>query len=457
MSIVKKGETYSAKVVDLTHDGMGVVKIDGYPLFLSNALVGEEVRFKAIKVGKNYGIGRVEERLSDAEDRVPLKDKLGFQTGTMPLQHLSYEGQLRFKQKQVQEALKRIGHLDVEVLPTLAAGRQAAYRNKAQIPVQEIKGKLELGIYRSRSHELIPMTDYYIQYPEIDQTLLVVRNLLRKNDITAYDEETHSGYLRHLIVRYSQRTQQLMLIFVTVTKDSRPLLSLIDQLKEACPQLVSVVHNIQKEKTNKILGLKTKLLWGVDYYEEKLFDLTFHVSPLSFFQVNTEQAERLYQMAIDLSQVTAEETVFDLYCGLGSMTLPFAKRAKKVYGLEVVKEAIDQAKVNANLNGVNNVHFEAGKCEEVLPVWVEEKGLRPDVIVVDPPRKGLDPIVRESILKAQPNRLVYVSCHPGSLARDVKDFVEGGYTIASVQPVDMFPQSSHVESVVLMTKVAPTK
>lgn len=453
MFIVKKGDSYTAKIVDLTHDGMGVAKIDGYPLFLSNALVGEEVRLKVIKVGKNYGIARVEERISDSPDRVALKDKLGFQTGTMPLQHLSYEGQLRFKQKQVKEAFKRIGHLDVEVELTLGAKRQEGYRNKAQIPLQSINGQIETGIYRARSHDLIPMTDYYIQYKEIDQSISKVRDILRETGVEAYDERTHRGYLRHIVVRYSQRCQQLMLIFVTRTSSSEPLLQLLDRLTKECPHLVSVVQNIQSEKTNKILGQKTKVLWGKDYYEEDLMGLSFHISPLSFFQVNTEQAERLYQEAIDFSQVTAEDTVFDLYCGLGSMTLPFAKKAKKVYGIEVVKEAIEQAKLNAQLNGIDNVHFEAGKCEDLLPVWVEEKGLRPDLIVVDPPRKGLDPIVRESILKVQAKRIVYVSCHPGSLARDVADLVAGGYKVEKVQPVDMFPQTSHVESVVLMSRV----
>lgn len=450
---VQKNESLKGEVVDLTHEGLGVVKVDQYPLFVEGALTGEIIQFKVIKIGKKFGFGRLEKVLTESPDRVEIKDKVYAQTGTMPLQHLTYEAQLAFKKDQVEKVLTRIAKItDVSVNDVIGMDNPYGYRNKAQVPVRKIEGRLTTGFFRKNSHDLIPMEDFVIQDLEIDKTLLVIRDIMRKFHVKPYNETEHKGWLRHIIIRRGHFTGQLMVVLVTATDDFHRQDEIVEAIKKALPDMVSLIQNINTKKTNVILGKESKVLHGEDLYQDKLFDLTFNISHQSFYQVNPIQTEKLYQTAVDFAELTGEETVIDAYCGIGTLTLALAKKAKHVHGMEIVKPAIENALENAKINKVSNVSFEVGAAEAIIVDWAK-KDKQVDVVVVDPPRKGLAPEFIEAVLTMQPKRLVYVSCNPSTLARDLKLFTEGGYEVKKVQPVDMFPQTTHVETVVLMSKV----
>ncbi|MBG9982927.1 23S rRNA (uracil(1939)-C(5))-methyltransferase RlmD [Aerococcaceae bacterium DSM 111020] len=451
-SLFKKNEEYEGIVVDLTSKAQGVVKIENYPFFIEGVLPDEFVRFKATKINKKYGFGRMMEIIEKSPERVEITDKLGLQNGTMTLQHMSYPAQLDFKQKLVADAFYKLGGFEnITVKPTIGMDHPWAYRNKAQIPVREVDGQLETGFYRKRSHDLIPIEDYYIQDPVIDQTILIVRDIMREYGVTAYDEQTLKGDLRHIIVKRGQYTHQIMIVLVLNKPKLPKQEQIVEQIKEQVPELVSLVANINPQNTNVILGKENKLLWGQDFYEDEMLGLTLRISPHSFYQVNTPQAERLYQEAINVAKLTGNEIVMDAYCGIGSISLALAQQAKQVYAVEVIPEAIEMAKVNADINEINNVSFEVGKAEEVINDW-QEADIHFDVVVVDPPRKGLAESFIETVIEQQPERIVYVSCNPATCARDCKLFADQGYRIQSIQPVDLFCQTTHVECVVSLIR-----
>ena len=449
---MKKNDRIEVQIEDLTYEGMGVAKVDGFPLFIENALPGEKVVVHVLKLGKKFGYAKVVEWLSTSPDRIPLVDPNGTRVGTMPLQHMKYEAQLAFKQKQVKHVMNTIAKMpELEVRPTIGMEHPFGYRNKAQIPVRMVDGLLTTGFFKKNSHDLVPMEDFHIQDPEIDCLIVAVRDILRKYPVVAYDEANHTGELKHIIVRRGLRTKQVMIIFVTRTKLLPQADAIVRDITTAHPEVVSIVQNIQPKPTNVIMGHETKVLFGEDVYEEKLFEFTFKISARSFFQVNTVQTEVLYQQAIDAADLKSGETVVDAYCGIGTMSLAFARDAKKVYAMEIVDDAIVMAKENAKLNGVKNVHFETGAAEKIMPRWKEE-GIKPDVIVVDPPRKGLELAFIEAACATGPERIVYVSCNQATLARDLVYFKERGYEAQHVQPVDMFPMTAHVEAVSLLVK-----
>lgn len=442
-----------ATVDDLSSRGSGVVKVEGYPFFVEGVLPGESIRFKVTKVGRKFGNGELIEQLTISPNRVELTDPIGQEIGTMSLQHLSYDAQLKYKQDQVKQAFQRIGHFEnIPVQGTLGMEYPWGYRNKAQIPVRLIEGKLETGFYRRGSHDLVPVENYHIQDPEIDRVILIVRDILREFNIEPYNEESHKGIIRHIIVRRGHYTGEVMIILVTNGDILPHRKGITQRLVEEVPEMVSLMQNIQSHRSNVILGRTNRQLWGRDYYEDQMLGLTFRISTQSFYQVNTPQAEVLYQTAIDVAGISEADTVLDAYCGIGSISLALAKQAKKVYAMEIVPEAIEMAKQNAKLNNLTNTHFEAGAAEKVLPKWQKE-GIQFDVAVVDPPRKGLDESFIHTLIEQAPERIVYVSCNPATQARDCRVFVDGGYEIKSVQPVDLFPQTTHVEAVVLMQKV----
>ncbi|WP_198439481.1 23S rRNA (uracil(1939)-C(5))-methyltransferase RlmD [Aerococcus urinae] len=450
---VKKNQILDVTITDLTYEGMGVAKIDRYPLFIQNALVGEDCQVKVVKVLKKFAFAIVLERYNDADSRVPLRDENGLRTGTMPLQHMAYPAQLAFKRQQVVNSLQKQGLLEqTEVLETIGMEEPWHYRNKAQIPIGQADGQLYTGFYRKGSHKLVPMTDYQIQLPGIDQTLQKVLAILNQYPISAYDEDAHQGLLRHLIVRQGYYTGQIMLVIVINGQNLPEEDEIVDTLKAQIPDLVSIVFNINQKNTNVILGQDQRVVYGEDAYEDRMFDLRFKISSKSFFQVNTSQAEKLYHQALTAADLKGDEVVVDAYCGIGTISLCLAQSAKEVYGVEVVSDAIDQARENAQINGLDNVTFKAGKAEEVIQDWVQA-GLKPDVVVVDPPRKGLAEDFIQSVLEVQPEKIVYVSCNPATLARDLVKFVDQGYQLGKVQPVDMFPQTHHVESVALLSKL----
>ena len=449
-----KNQLLSGTVEDLTSEGSGVIRIDGFTFFVEGVIPGEEIEFKVIKVKKQYGFGRLVQILKASPDRVDLKDDLGRQIGTMTLQHMAYPAQLDHKQKLVKEAFQRLGHFEeVDVQATLGMDHPWQYRNKAQIPVRLVKGQLETGFFRKNSHDLVPIEDFHIQEPSIDQSIIIVRDLLRKFQIPAYDEATHKGIIRHIVIKRGHYSGQMMVVLVTNLSKVKQMRELAEAIHQAIPEVVSVIQNIQTQKTNVILGKDNIVLWGQEYLEDQMLGNRLRISANSFYQVNTPQAEVLYQKAIDAAGLTGQERVLDAYCGIGSISLALAKHAKEVYAMEIVAEAIEMAKDNAKLNQIDNVHFEVGSADTVLTQWQEE-GIHFDVAVVDPPRKGLEASFIESLVEIGPDKIVYVSCNPASCARDCRILADAGYQLESIQPVDLFAQTVHVETCVLLTKQA---
>lgn len=447
---VKKNERYTLDIIDLSYEGMGVAKIDGYPLFIENALPGERVEVLVVKAGNKFGYGKVEKWLTESPDRQPLKDNRLLRTGIAPLAHLNYEQQLLFKQKQVENVMSKIAKMpEVDILPTIPMENPVGYRNKAQIPVRRIDGRLATGFYKKNSHELVEIEDYYIQDPAIDEAIKRVRDILQRFQVHGYNEAKNEGQIRHIIIRRGHYSHEMMVVLVTRKEKFFKGKEIASIIHEELPEVVSVVQNINEEKTNVILGDKEKVLYGRSYIEDQLLGKTYRISSKSFYQVNTEQTEKLYQTAIEFAALQQEDTVIDAYSGIGTIGLSLADKVKEVYGMELVPEAIEDAQFNALTNKIENAHYEVGKAETVMKKW-QDKGIKPSVIVVDPPRKGLDARFITSAIDMEPAKLVYISCNPATFARDAKLFAESGYEVKKVQPVDLFPQTHHVELVALL-------
>lgn len=449
---VHKNEEYPATVVDLTYQGNGVVKIDDFPVFVPNALPGEKITVRITKVTRNFAWGRVMAWQTKSPDRVEVKNKTYIQTGIAPLGHLKYPAQLKFKQHQIKELLEK-AHLDeIKVLPTMGMAKPYHYRNKAQVPVKMVRGRLETGFYKRGSHTLVPIEDFYIQDPKIDQAIVVVRDLLRKYHLTPYDERTGKGVIRTVMVRRGYYSHEVMVVLVTNTHRLPMKDQLVDGIAAGVPEVKSIVQNINDKKTNRLLGDKDRTLWGAPEIHDQLLGIDFAISPLSFYQVNPQQTERLYQTAIENAGLDGSQTVIDAYCGIGTISLAAAKHAKKVYGVEVVPAAIEDAKHNAKRNGIKNAEFVVGKAEDQFAKW-QAAGLKPDVVIVDPPRKGVAESLIEATGKMSPQKVIYVSCNPATLVRDIQRFADRGYHVAKpIQPVDQFPQTTHVESVTLLER-----
>ncbi len=447
---VKKNERYTLDIIDLSYEGMGVAKIDGYPLFIENALPGERVEVLVVKAGNKFGYGKVEKWLTESPDRQPLKDNRLLRTGIAPLAHLNYEQQLLFKQKQVENVMSKIAKMpEVDILPTIPMENPVGYRNKAQIPVRRIDGRLATGFYKKNIHELVEIEDYYIQDPAIDEAIKRVRDILQRFQVRGYNEAKNEGQIRHIIIRRGHYSHEMMVVLVTRKEKFFKGKEIASIIHEELPEVVSVVQNINEEKTNVILGDKEKVLYGRSYIEDQLLGKTYRISSKSFYQVNTEQTEKLYQTAIEFAALQKEDTVIDAYSGIGTIGLSLADKVKEVYGMELVPEAIEDAQFNALTNKIENAHYEVGKAETVMKKW-QDKGVKPSVIVVDPPRKGLDARFIASAIDMEPAKLVYISCNPATFARDAKLFAESGYEVKKVQPVDLFPQTHHVELVALL-------
>lgn len=450
---VQKNQTIELSFEDITHDGNGVGKINGYPIFVANALPGETAKVKVIKVKKNFAVGRRLELLLSSPNRVDPPCNVFYKCGGCQLQHMSYEMQLKMKQNQVKNVLAKIAHItDVAVEPTLGMDDPWRYRNKVQIPVGEKDGKLITGFYRPRSHDIIEDMKRCIVTSEINDELVdIVREVANELEIPVYNEETHRGVLRHIMVRSGENTGQTMVVVVTRTNKIPKQDEFIQRILEKQPNITSVMHNVNPDRTNVILGKKTNCLWGEEYIYDTIGDVKFAISALSFYQINPKQTKVLYDKALEYADLSGGETVIDAYCGIGSISLFLAQKAKKVYGVEIVPQAIRDAKKNAKLNGFDNTEFIVGQAEKVMPAWTRD-GLRPDVIVVDPPRKGCDEALLHAMVEMNPKRIVYVSCNPATLARDLVTLTEGGYSLKKVQPVDLFPQTSHTEVVTVLER-----
>lgn len=444
---VEKNQFVDVEFVDLTHEGHGVAKVEGYPIFVPNALPGEKATIKVIKTSKGYGFGRLVELHEKSPVRIDPICKIYNQCGGCQIQHMSYEGQLEAKYKQVAEVMKRIGKLDhVKIHPVLGMENPWSYRNKAQVPVGESQGGLVVGFYQKRSHEIIPMNECFIQGKENDEMIQTVKSICDELRIQPYDEQEHKGLLRHIMARYGHYTNESMLVLVTKKANFPQKEELVARILEKYPNITSIIQNVNSEKTNVILGNQTFVLYGKETIKDKIGEITFEISARSFYQVNPIQTKVLYDKALEYANLEGNETVIDAYCGIGSISLFLAQKAKKVYGVEIVQEAIEDANRNAALNNMTNVEFEVGKAEEVIPNWYKQ-GITADVLVVDPPRKGCDEALLNTIIDMKPKKVVYVSCNPSTLARDLRILEDGGYETTEIQPVDMFPHTSHVECV----------
>ena len=454
----KKNQIVELYIDDIGNEGEGIGHIDGYALFLKDAVIGDKVRAKIIKTKKNYGFARVEEVIEASKDRVSPRCSKARQCGGCTLQHLAYEKQLEYKFNKVKNCLERIGgleNIEEKMEPILGMEEPFYYRNKAQFPVgYDKEGNLITGFYAGRTHHIIDCTHCMIQHPVNEQILLKVLDYMKKNNITAYDEKTHKGLVRHIVTRVGFKTGEIMVCLVVngSKKNLRNLEMLVDSLTEV-EGMTSICVNINKEKTNRILGSKIEEVYGKPYIYDYIGNVKYQIGPLSFFQVNPTQTKVLYEKAMEYADLKGEETVWDLYCGIGTISLFLAQKAKKVYGVEIVKEAIDDARLNAKMNGFDNAEFFVGKAEEVLPREYEKNGVYADTIVVDPPRKGCDSKLLETMVKMAPKRIVYVSCDPATLARDLKVLSEQGYEVEKVCAVDQFSHSSHVETVVLLSQL----
>lgn len=448
----KKDDCVTLHIEDIGTGGEGIGKADGFTFFVKDAIVGDVIEAKIMKLKKNYGYARLMKVLTPSKDRVEPKCPVARQCGGCQIQEMRYEAQLAFKQKMVQNNLERIGGLsDFEMYPVIGMETPYAYRNKAQFPVGEDKdGNIVIGFYAGRTHHIVEQTDCCIGAPENGEVLRKVKAYMQKNQIRPYNEEHHSGIVRHILIRTGYHTKEIMVCLI-VNAAKASCLKNAEQLTESLREMdgmTSVMVNFNTEKTNVILGKKSEVLWGQPYIEDFIGDVKYQISPQSFFQVNPMQTEKLYAKALEYAGLTGNETVWDLYCGIGTISLFLAQNAKKVYGVEIVPQAIEDARRNAALNNITNAEFFTGKAEEVLPEQYEKNKVYADVIVVDPPRKGCDQVCLDTILKMAPKRVVYVSCDSSTLARDLRYLADGGYEVEKVRCCDMFGQSCHVETVV---------
>ncbi len=465
---MEKNDILTVKIEDLTADGEGVGKLDGFPFFIKDTVPGDVARCAVMKLQKNYGFARLLEILEPSPDRTEAHCPIARACGGCQLQHLSYEAQLRFKTKRVADALQRIGGLSIrmageepgegrdEVLlyPALGMEEPWHYRNKAQVPVGKARdGSLVMGFYARHSHEIIPQESCMITFPEAQTVLQTVREWMRRFGVSVYNEVSGTGVLRHVLARKGMRTGEILVCLVSRKRRIRHENELAEMLRSTVPGFATLTVNVNEGRDNVILGREGYTAFGPGFIEDEIGGLRFRISPESFFQVNSEQMEVLYGKALEFAGLRGEETVWDLYSGIGTISLFLAKKASKVYGCEIVPQAIRNARENARLNGLGNVTFYEGAAEEVLPRWASEHPEeRIDVIVVDPPRKGLDLRCLETICQIAPERVIYVSCDPATLARDLALFRERGYRAECAQPVDQFCQTVHVESVVLMAR-----
>jgi len=450
---VKKNDYIDVEFVDLTHEGQGVAKIDGFPVFVPGGLPGESAQIKILNVKKNYGYGKLIEIREKSPYRVEIPKEDMHKYGGCQLHHMSYEGQLQFKQNLVEQTLTRIGKLqDVNIHPIIGMEQPFHYRNKAQVPVGERSGRLITGFYKPRTHEIIDTDESVIHMEAINDAIKIVKEICSELGVAAYNEEAHTGVLRHIMARFGRKTDELMIVLITRTEKLPHREEIVGKIVAALPNVKSIVHNVNPKRTNVILGEKTQVLWGQNVIYDYIGNVKFAISPRSFYQVNPVQTKVLYDKALAYAGLTGEEIVFDAYCGIGTISLFLAQQAKKVYGVEVVPDAINDAKKNADLNGNTNVEFSVGEAEVVIPNWAEE-GIHADVIVVDPPRKGCDAALLKTIIEMKPKRVVYVSCNPATLARDLGILEADDYQTVEVQPVDMFPMTMHVECCALLKKI----
>ncbi|PWX27215.1 23S rRNA (uracil(1939)-C(5))-methyltransferase RlmD [Clostridium perfringens] len=454
--MVEKNKEYIFDIISQGYEGEGIAKIDNkYPIFIEGALKGEKVKVRIVKVNKNFAYGKLMEVLEASEERVNPPCDIYKRCGGCKLQHASYKAQLDFKWDRVKDCVSKIGKLDPSIVKyPLGMEEPWRYRNKVQLPIGLINGEVKIGFFAPRSHDIIDMESCLIQDEIGDKVVKLTREWIEKFNIRPYNvdgEYDEKGIVRHIMIRRGFTTNEVMVVLVTNGEKLPHKEEFVDLMVKNIPGIKSIIQNINSKKTNVILGLESKTLWGEDTISDYIGDFRFNISPLSFFQVNPIQTEVLYGKALEYANLTGNEEVFDAYCGTGTITLFLSQRAKKVYGVEIIPQAIDNAWINAKENKVENVEFFVGESEVVIPDLIN-KGVKADVVVVDPPRKGCDKELLDSITNIDAKKIVYVSCDPSTLGRDLQVLEENGYKTLEVQPVDMFPNTSHVETVVKLNR-----
>lgn len=451
---LKKNEIYTAEITGMTAEGNGVCHIKDIAVFVPFTAVGDYAEIRIVKVVKHYAFGKVENILIPSADR-QCSDCIAFgKCGGCVYRHINYEAEKSAKAQRVKDAVTRIGGLDASVMrPLIGAEQTDGYRNKVQLPfVRDTDGHIRVGFFAPRSHRVIPLESCNLQSPVFDKAIDIVLRWANEENIEPYDETTHKGILRHLYLRHAMKTNELMVCIVICAQKLKGEEHLVQCLCEGLDNLQTVVLNINTAQTNVITGKKNRVLYGSGAITDELCGLKFKISPLSFYQVNRDQAEKLYQKAYEYANLKPHETLLDLYCGTGTIGLTMAQKVKKLVGVEIVPQAIEDAKKNAEANRIENAEFFCADAAQAA-VWLEEHGEKPDCIIIDPPRKGCDAALIQTIVRMSPSRIVYVSCDPGTLARDLKLFHEQNYNVKEATPVDLFPRTAHVESVVLLTKV----
>ncbi len=451
--MLKKNEIYTAEIIDYTTEGSGVCKINDIAVFVPSAAVGDKISVKILKTTKSYAYGKIEEMIEPSPDRIVPDCEVFGKCGGCTFRHIGYDSELRFKQKRVYDSLARIGGIDGSVIGRIVGADESdSYRNKAQLPITYDKnGKICVGFFAPRSHRVIPLDECNLQSKAFSKAINAFLSWAENEHIKPYDEATHTGILRHLYLRYASKTGELMVCIVANAKELRHEKQLVQTLVDNVPDLKTVVLNTNTEKTNVITGKLCRTLYGSGYITDVLCGLKFRISPLSFYQVNRDQAERLYTIAAEFADLKPHETLLDLYCGTGTIGLSMSHKVKHLIGVEIIPQAIEDAKKNAALNGISNAEFICSDASAAA-ADLKKRSIKADCIVLDPPRKGCDTSLIDTVTQISPKRIVYVSCDPATLARDIKRFAELGYSVKKAIPVDMFPRTAHVETVVLMSR-----
>ena len=447
---IKKNQEYIVDIIDNGFEGEGIAKIDGFTIFIPNAIKGERVKILIVKVLTSHAFGKILEILEKSQYRIESDCSTYKRCGGCNLRHIKYEQTLKMKQNAVQNLVNKTLKTKIQVQETLGIENPYYYRNKAQYPVGIDKnGKLIIGVFANRTHEIIPIQKCFIQNEKSEKLAKFVFEWIAKNNISIYNEKTGKGLIRHIVTKIGIKTNEVMCVLVINGSKIPNEQELVKEILENFPEVKTIVKNINTKNTNVIMGKENVNLYGNGYIEDILGEYKFKISPLSFYQVNPVQAEKLYNIGVEAAKITKEDIVFDLYCGIGTISLFMAKYAKKVYGIEIVEDAVNDAKENALNNNINNVEFIAGDVENVLDELINKRNIIPDIVMVDPPRKGLDNKSIDNIIRILPKKVVYISCNPATLVRDLAK-LEDTYEVENIKPVDMFPFTSHVEVCALL-------
>ena len=448
---MKKNEEYIVDIIDNGYEGEGIAKIDNFTIFISGAIKGEKVKIVIVKVTSSYAYGKILEIIEKSEDRIEDIDCNTYKRcGGCNLRHMNYNKTLELKKNTVQNLVNKTLKNKIEVKDTIGMKNPYNYRNKAQYPVGMNKeGNPIIGVFANRTHEVIEIKECMIQNKQSEEIAKFICEFAKQNNISVYNEETRKGLLRHIVIKVGLKTNEIMCVLVLNGRKINNEEKLIKELIQEFPNIKTIVKNINMQNTNVILGKENINVYGDGYIYDKLGDYTFKISPLSFYQINPTQTEKLYNLALEKAELTGKEILFDLYCGIGTIGIFMANKAKEVYGIEIVEQAIEDAKENCKINNITNAKYYAGDTEKLLSDLIGKQNIIPDVVVVDPPRKGLDNTTIENIKKIKAKKVIYISCNPATLVRDLSK-LEEQYEIKEIQPLDMFPFSHHVENIAVL-------